>query len=86
MEEGDESELSRFSEDFPDAAVLFIDVAGGAAWTRTMSPLEHITLLNSIFTALDEVITECAGIPEEAGVFKGGRPVRTREEDLYMQV
>ena len=73
MEEGEGSELSRFSEEFSDAAVLFIDVAGANLWTRTMNPLEHIKLLNSIFTALDDVVAECARIPEEAGVFKGDR-------------
>ena len=71
MEEGSDAEMSRFSEEFPDAAILFIDVAGADTWTKTMSPLEHITLLNSIFTALDEVVTECASVPAEAGVFKG---------------
>ena len=71
MAEGDDSELSRFSEDFPDAAILFIDVAGAAMWPRTMSPLEHITLLNKIFTALDDVVAEFAVNPAETGVFKG---------------
>ena len=68
---GLDSEESRFSEDYPDVAILFIDLAGADRWTHEMPPLEMINLLNDVFTALDGVVEACASVPEEAGVHKG---------------
>ena len=71
---GDDSEESRFSELYPDVAILFIDLAGAGRWSQSMPPIEMINLLNDVFTALDGVVEACALIPAEAGVFKGVLP------------
>ena len=68
---GVDSDESRYSEDFPDVAILFIDLAGSSRWTHEMAALEMINLLNDVFTALDGVVEACAQTPAEAGVFKG---------------
>ena len=78
QEQGNESDESRFSEDFPDVAVLFLDIAGSERWPRELPPLDMIVLLNDIFTALDVVVEACAHVPGEAGVFKGERAMRAR--------
>ena len=71
---GADAEESRFSEVFPDVAILFIDLAGAGRWTQEMPSIDMINLLNDVFTALDGVVEACGQNPAEAGVFKGDSP------------
>ena len=80
---GVDSEESRYSEDFPDVAILFIDLAGSSHWLDEMPALDMIALLNDVFTALDGVVEACAQNPAEAGVFKGEPRLRRLAIDTY---
>jgi len=48
---------------FPQASVLFADIAGFTAWSSVREPSHVFTLLESVFEAFDE-------IAKREGVFK----------------
>jgi guanylate cyclase len=50
------SEQTMIADDFRSASVLFADVVGFTPMSASMSPSELVGLLNTVFTALDELV------------------------------